>query len=125
MPPKSSSTLTEAELRLMKLLWERGESSVADLVSALPPEEALAYTSVLTTVKILEAKGYVTHRKDGRAFLYTPIVAKEEANSSAVRHILSRFFNDSREQLLVSLLGDEEISAAELKRLKKRIAEAK
>jgi predicted transcriptional regulator len=125
MPPKSSSTLTEAELRLMKLLWERGESSVADLVSALPPEEALAYTSVLTTVKILEAKGYVTHRKDGRAFLYTPIVAKEEANSSAVRHILSRFFNDSREQLLVSLLGDEEVSAAELKRLKKRIAEAK
>ena len=117
-------TLTEAELRLMKLLWQRGESSVADLVSALPPEDVLAYTSVLTTVKILEAKGYVTHRKDGRAFLYTPIVAKEEASSSAVRHILSRFFNDSREQLLVSLLGDEEISAAELKRLKRRIAEA-
>jgi len=108
----------------MKLLWQRGESSVADLVSALPPEDVLAYTSVLTTVKILEAKGYVTHRKDGRAFLYTPIVAKEEASSSAVRHILSRFFNDSREQLLVSLLGDEEISAAELKRLKRRIAEA-
>ena len=124
MPPKSSSTLTEAELRLMKLLWQRGESSVADLVSALPPEDVLAYTSVLTTVKILEAKGYVTHRKDGRAFLYTPIVAKEEASSSAVRQILSRFFNDSREQLLVSLLGDEEISAAELKRLKRRIAEA-
>lgn len=124
MPPKPSATLTEAELRLMKILWERGESSVSDLAAALPAKQALAYTSILTTIKILEGKGYVTHRKIGRAFLYTPIIEQEEASSSAVRHILKRFFNGSREQLLVSVLGDEEISAEELKRLKQRIAEA-
>lgn len=125
MPPKVSNTLTEAELRLMKLLWSRGESSVSDLIDALPVEEPLAYTSVLTTVKILESKGYVTHRKEGRAFFYKPIVGKDEANSSVVRHVLSRFFNNSHEQLLMAVLGDEEIGDSELAKLKKRIAEAK
>ena len=124
MPPRASSTLTEAEHRLMKLLWQRGESSVSDLQAALPEAEALAYTSVLTTVRILEAKGYVKHRKEGRAFLYTPLVAEGEARSSAIRQTLTRFFNNSREQLLLSLLGDSEISPEELDRLKQRIAEA-
>ncbi len=124
MPPKPSATLTEAEHRLMKLLWARGESSVADLVDSLQPEEMLAYTSVLTTIKILETKGYVHHRKVGRAFLYTPVVEQEEAETSAVRHILQRFFNNSRERLLVSLLGDREVSSEELELLKRRIAEA-
>ncbi len=124
MPPKPSSTLTEAELRLMKLLWTRGESSVGDLQAALPPDEALAYTSVLTTVRILEAKGYVRHRKQGRAFLYTALLQEQEASGTALRHTLVRFFNNSREQLLLSMLGDGEISADELQELKKRIAEA-
>ena len=69
MPPRKSNTLTEAELRLMKLLWQRGESAVSDLVAAIPSEEALAYNSVLTTLRILEQKGYVDHRQEGRAFL--------------------------------------------------------
>jgi predicted transcriptional regulator len=124
MPPKPSATLTEAELRLMKILWERGESSVSDLAATLPPKQALAYTSILTTIKILENKGYVTHRKEGRAFLYTPLIEEDEASNTAVRHILKRFFNNSREQLLVSVLGDGDISPEELKRLKQRIAEA-
>ena len=124
MPPKPSTTLTEAELRLMKLLWERGgESTVSDLVAALPVGAELAYTSVLTTVKILEAKGYVRHRKSGRAFLYTPVVARQDAAASAVRQIVQRFFNNSREQLLVSLLGDGAVSADELERLKRRVIE--
>jgi predicted transcriptional regulator len=108
----------------MKLLWERGESAVSDLVAALPAGSELAYTSVLTTIKILEGKGYVQHRKVGRAFLYTPVVARQDAAASAVRQMVQRFFNNSREQLLVSLLGDEGLSADELERLKRRIAEA-
>ena len=72
MPPKKSNTLTEAELRLMKILWRRGESAVTDLVSAMPDGETLAYNSVLTTVRILEQKGYVEHRQEGRAFIYWP-----------------------------------------------------
>ena len=124
MPPKKSNTLTEAELRLMKILWRRGESAVTDLVAAMPEGEPLAYNSVLTTIRILEQKGYVEHRQEGRAFVYWPCVAEEEASRSEVRHVLSRFFGNSREQLLLSLLGDEEISTEELQRLRAAIRDA-
>ena len=121
MPPKQSITLTEAELRLMKILWQRGESVVSDLVAAMPEGETLAYNSVLTTVRILEQKGYVDHRQEGRAFVYRPCVAEHEASRSEVKHVLSRFFGNSRERLLLTLLGDEEISQEELQRLKEAI----
>jgi predicted transcriptional regulator len=124
MPPKKSITLTEAELRLMKILWQRGESVVNDLVAAMPEGETLAYNSVLTTVRILEQKGYVEHRQEGRAFVYRPCVAEQEASRSEVRHVLSRFFGNSHERLLLSLLGDEEISPAELQRLRDAIHNA-
>ena len=124
MPPKRSITLTEAELRLMKLLWLRGECAVADLVAALADETPLAYTSVLTTIRILEKKGYVEHRQEGRAFLYSPTVAEHEAGRSEVKHVLQRFFGNSRERLLLSLLGDDELTPTELQRLKDAIAAA-
>ncbi len=123
MPPKRSITLTQAELRLMRVLWARGESSVADIAASTADDGALAYTSVLTTIRILESKGYVTHRQEGRAFLYSSCVGEQEASRSEVRHVLQRFFGNSRERLLLSLLGDDEISAEELKRLKDAIAE--
>jgi predicted transcriptional regulator len=124
MPPKKSNTLTEAELRLMKILWRRGESAVNDLVAAMPEAEALAYNSVLTTIRILEQKGYVEHRQEGRAFIYWPIVAEQEASRSEVKHVLQRFFGNSREQLLLTLIGDGEISREELERLKAAIRDA-
>jgi predicted transcriptional regulator len=116
MPPKKSITLTEAELRLMKILWARGESAVGELVAAMP--------EVLTTIGILDQKGYVRHRQEGRAFLYSPCVAEQEASRSEVRHMMQRFFGNSREKLLLSLLGDDEVTAEELQRLKEAIAAA-
>ncbi|MFC5865520.1 BlaI/MecI/CopY family transcriptional regulator [Acidicapsa dinghuensis] len=124
MPPKKSNTLTAAELRIMKILWLRGECAVNDLVAAMPDGEVLAYNSVLTTVRILEQKGYVEHRQEGRAFVYWAAVAEKEASRSEVRHVLSRFFGNSREQLLLSLLGDDEITPEELKRLKEAVKSA-
>ena len=124
MPPKKSLTLTEAVLRLMKILWERGESTVNDIAMALPQKNALAYNSVLTTIRILEQKGYVQHRKEGRAFLYLPLVAEEEAGISEVRQVLRRFFGDSREKLMLSLLGDSEVTPEELQRLRDAIERA-
>jgi predicted transcriptional regulator len=124
MPPTRSITLTKAELRLMKILWSRGESTVADLVAATAPDGELAYTSVLTTIRILETKGYVRHRQEGRAFLYISTVGEAEASRSEVRHVLERFFGNSRERLLLSLLGDDEVSPEELRRLKEAIANA-
>ncbi|QNI35561.1 BlaI/MecI/CopY family transcriptional regulator [Edaphobacter albus] len=124
MPPKRSNTLTEAELRIMRILWDRGESLVSDLVAAMSSEAPLAYTSVLTTVRILEQKGYVQHRQEGRAFLYMPCVAEHDASRSEIRHVLGRFFDNSRERLMLSLLGDGEVTFDELQRLKQAIAEA-
>jgi predicted transcriptional regulator len=108
----------------MRLLWVRGESAVADLVQALPDDTPLAYTTVLTTVRILERKGYVYHRQVGRAFLYTPCVAEHEARQSEIRHVLQRFFGNSRERLVLSLLGDADATPEELERMRKAIAEA-
>ncbi len=124
MPPKRSITLTEAELRLMKILWRRGESAVGDLVAAMPETAPLAYNSVLTTIRILEQKGYVNHRQEGRAYLYSPCVAEHEASRSEISHMLQRFFGNSRERLLLSLLGDGEMTREELARLKEAIANA-
>jgi predicted transcriptional regulator len=108
----------------MKILWRRGDSAVTDLVAAMPEGEPLAYNSVLTTIRILEQKGYVEHRQEGRAFVYSPSIAEHEASRSEVRHVLNRFFGNSRERLLLSLLGDEELSQEELQRLKEAIAVA-
>jgi predicted transcriptional regulator len=124
MPPKRSNTLTEAELRIMRILWAQGGSLVSDLVSAMPASAPLAYNSVLTTVRILEQKGYVEHRQEGRAFLYIPCVAEHDASRSEVHHVMHRFFGNSREQLMLSLLGEGEITPEELQRLKDAIAEA-
>src|ERR1700733_9458768 len=124
MPPKKSNTLTEAELRLMKILWRGGESAVTDMVDALPESEQLAYNSVLTNIRILEQKGYVEHRQEGRAFVYWPCVQENEASSSEVRNVLNRFFGNSREKLVLSLLDDDGISAEELARLRDAIRNA-
>ena len=122
MPPKQSVTLTEAELRIMDVLWRRGSGTVQHRywIGFFP----LAYNSVLTTIRILEQKGYVEHRQEGRAFVYRACVQEQEAGRSEVRNVLNRFFGNSREKLVLSLLGDEEISAQELERLREAIRNA-
>jgi len=118
VPRKTSPTLTEAELRLMQLLWKRGPSTVQQLVAALEPATPLAYNSVLTTIRILERKRYVEHAKDGRAHVYAPVVGRSEASRFEVRHLLSRFFNDSHEELVLNLIEDKTLDEEELKRLR-------
>lgn len=124
MARKKSPTLTEGELRMMNVLWAQGESSVNDVLAALPPDPPLAYSTVLTTLRILEDKGYVKHKKDGRAFLYLPRVPREQAQRSALRLLLSRFFENSAEQLVLNVIKHEKLDAAELRRLRKMIEEA-
>ena len=124
MARKRSPTLTEAELRLMEILWKKGEATVGDVVDALLPEQALAYSTVLTTMRILEQKGYTRHRKKGRAFLYAPVVDRNAARKSAVKFVLHRFFDNSPESLLLNILENEQLDHAELERLKKMIGES-
>jgi BlaI family transcriptional regulator, penicillinase repressor len=125
LPPKKSPTLTEAELRLMEVLWQRGPASVHQLLEALPPKPALAYNSVLTTIRILEKKGYVQHIKDGRAHIYMPLVGREEASRFEIRNLVNRFFKNSHELLVLNLLEDKSIDAQELKRLRELVESAR
>ena len=124
MPRPKSPTLTEAELPLMEVLWKRGASTVGEVVEALPQSRKLAYSSVLTTLRILEQKGYVRHEKRGRAFVYHTLVEREQAQRKAVRHLVSRFFEDSPELLVLNVLESEDLDANDVRRLRKMIEEA-
>jgi len=121
VPPRQSATLTEAELRIMEVLWLKGSATVQTVLDSLPPRPSLAYNSVLTTVRILEKKGYVEHIKDGRAHVYAPLIAREEATRSEIRHLVSRFFKNSHEQLVLNILEDRGIDAEELSRLRQML----
>src|ERR1700735_4977178 len=121
---KKSPNLTDGELPLMQVLWEKGRATVGDVVAALPADPPLAYSTVLTTLRILEAKGYLRHTKEGRAFLYEPIVVQEEASRKALDSLVNRFFGGSCELLVVNLLKEETIGAPELARIKKMITES-
>ena len=125
MPRKKSPNLTEAEQRLMDALWKLGSATVAEVAAGLPSNPSLAYNTVLTTMRILEDKGYVRHSKstEGRAFVYRPIVSREQASRSAVRHLLGRFFGNSAEALVLNLLEDEKLSEKERERIHKLLKE--
>ena len=125
MARKKSPNLTEAELRLMDVVWDKGTATVGEVAEALPRELGLAYNTVLTTLRILEEKGYLEHSKakERRAFVYRAVVGREEASRSAVRYVVSRFFRNSPELLVLNLLEDEELSAKELGRIRNLLAE--
>jgi predicted transcriptional regulator len=125
VPRKTSETLTEAELRIMQVLWQKGPGTVQQVLDALPVEQSsLAYNTVLTTIRILERKGYVEHSKDGRAHVYTPVVAQDEASRSEIRHLVSRFFRNSHQDLVLNILEDRGIAPQELDRLRRMLEEA-
>jgi predicted transcriptional regulator len=121
VPRKKSPVLTDHELRLMEVLWRQDRATVGEVVAALGPP-ALAYSTVLTTLRTLEQKGYVAHDEDGRAYLYHPLIERRQAAESAVGHLLKRFFGDSPGALAVALLGDERLSEADLARIRKTLA---
>jgi predicted transcriptional regulator len=121
MPRKRSLVLTDHELRLMRVLWERERATVGDVVGALPPPP-LAYSTVLTTLRTLEQKGYIAHDEDGRAYVYRPLVARDQAARSAVSHVLDRFFGSSPGALAVSLLDDARLSENDVIKIKRLLA---
>ena len=127
MARKKTPNLTEAEIRLMDVVWEKGSTTVAEVADALPKKLGLAYNTVLTTMRILEEKGYLRHTKaeEGRAFVYSPVVGRSEAGRSALRYLVSRFFRNSPELLVLNLLEDEDLSAKELQRIRALVVKEK
>lgn len=124
MARKPSPTLTDGELKLMDVLWDKGAATVADVVAALSKRRAAAYSTVLTMMRILEQKGYVRHEQRGRAFVYRPVVDRGKVRRNAIRYLMSRLFQNSPELLLVNVLANEKLTTEELERLKKMIGES-
>jgi predicted transcriptional regulator len=123
MARRTSPALTDAEARVMGVLWERQQATVAEVVAAFK-RRPVTYSTVQTILRILETKGYVTHDKMDRAFVYRPIVDQAQARRRALRHLARRLFDGSPSLLISNVLEDETIDAAELQRLKELIDRA-
>jgi predicted transcriptional regulator len=125
MPRRRSVPLTEAELRLMEIVWASGPATVGQIVDAIPERERTAYNTVQTMMKILERKGYVRHRSVGRAFVYESIVDRDAAARTALSQVVQRFFGGSPRELALNLIEGDHLTEAELDELQQTIARAK
>ena len=125
MARSKTPTLTEAELRIMKIVWELERASVNDVAATLPAGKPLAYNTILTTMRILEHKGYLRREKVGRAHVYRPVVSRRQARTKAMRQMVSSFFDGSPEQLMLSIIENERLTPEEIARLKKMISKGK
>jgi len=123
MARKPSRTLTEAEYRLMDVLWDKGTATVADIHGVLG-EPPIAYTTALSTLTILERKGFVKHKTVGKANVYRPVIDRDAARRSVVDFVLSRFFDNSPRALMLNLLQSEKLSGAQEAHLRSLLGEA-
>jgi predicted transcriptional regulator len=125
MARKRSPALTDAEARVMAVLWQRRTATVGDVVAALTRKtHAPSYSTVQTMLRILEAKGYVAHDKVERAFVYRPVIDQRQARQRALRHLVNRLFDGSPSLLVLNVLEDEKIDPAERQQLRKMIEDA-
>jgi BlaI family transcriptional regulator, penicillinase repressor len=124
MARNRSPALTDAEARVMAVLWRTQTATVADVVEALKETAAVSYSTVQTMLRILEKKGYVGHEKIARAFVYHPVIDERQARRRALQHLVSRLFNGSPSLLVLNVLDDEQLDATELARVKKLIEQA-
>jgi len=107
---------TDREADVMRVLWDRGPSSVAEVRDALTDD--LAYTTVLTILRVLEGKGYVDHEEQGRSYRYFAAVQEQAAQKSAVRHLTSKLFKGSSELLFAHLVSDQKLTPEQVRRIK-------
>lgn len=121
-PP--SPTLTDSERRILEVLWKKKEASVREVTDELSRKKPVAYTTVLTMFKVLDKKGLVTHRAEGRAFIYSAAITRAEARQQALQNLLKSFFNGSPSVLAQHLIDAHDLDADELKTLQNRIADA-
>jgi BlaI family transcriptional regulator, penicillinase repressor len=125
MARRRSVPLTEAEQRLMEIVWSAGPATVGQIVEAIPAAERPAYNTVQTIMKILERKGYVAHRAEGRAFVYQAVVDRDAAARTALSHVMQRFFGGSPRALALNLIEGDHLTEDELDELQRTITRAK
>lgn len=120
----TSVTLTPQELELMKIVWQKGEVTVRDVYETLLERRKIAYTTVMTMMRVLEKKGYVKTRRENRAYVYRPSRPEGQVVRSMVREFIDRVFNGSAQPLLVHLVEDRRLSPKELEELERLVREA-
>lgn len=118
MARPQSKTLTIAEQRIMHVLWETGEATVRSITDKLSEEHNLAYTTVLTTTRILADKGYVGFRKQGRSHIFTPLISKQSARSSALKNVVRNLFDGSPRALAQHLIEADDLTPDDIKALR-------
>lgn len=123
MARPTTPTLTEVERKLLDVLWKKKEASVREVTDELAKRDPIAYTTVQTMLGVLAKKGLVSHRLEGRAFIYSAVISRKEALANALDHLLKQFFNGSPKVLAQHLISDQDIDAPELASLK-RLVEA-
>jgi BlaI family transcriptional regulator, penicillinase repressor len=121
MARKQSPALTDVEAEVMAILWRLRKASVSDIASAINESRLVSYSTVQTILRILETKGYVSHDKVARAFVYEPLIDQRHARRRALRHLVKRLFEGSPSLLVLNVLEDEEIDPAERDQLRKLI----
>ncbi len=124
MPRATTPELTDAERRIMAVLWDRGEASVRDLTDALA-SHALAYTTVLTTIRIMTEKGYVTFRKEGRAHIYRPLLSRRGAQARALGSLVKSLFEGSPKRLAQHLIDEDQLTLEDVEALRAALLERK
>jgi BlaI family penicillinase repressor len=122
MRPKSA-TLTEQELEIMKIVWRREKATVRDVYEELLERRKIAYTTVMTMMKILAQKKYLRKSQEERAYVYQPTKPKNQVIKGMVREFVNRVFNGSAEPLLVHLMEDRKLSGKDLEEISRMIRE--
>ena len=125
MKKQRTHRLGDLQLRIMKVLWEKQEATVSAVIAALPSAPELAYTTVATMLRKMEARGLLAHRVEGRSFIYRPKVAAEDVSRSMADHLVERLFEGSLTEAVSHLLRTREVSREELAQLERLIAERK
>jgi BlaI family transcriptional regulator, penicillinase repressor len=124
MPRRQSAALTDAESEVMAILWRLRRASVGDVVTTMKKTRAVTYSTIQTLLRILETKGYVTHDKVARAFVYEPVIDERQARRRALRHLVRRLFEGSPSLLVLNVLEDEDLDPTERDQLRKLIERA-
>lgn len=125
MARPTSPTITDSERVILEVLWEREEASVREVAEELSRHKPVAYTTVLTMMNVLSKKGLVTHRPEGRAFIYRAAVTRDQARKQALDHLLQQFFNGSPNILAQHLVSEHDVDPAQRALLQKKVDAAK
>lgn len=125
MARPASPTLTKSEQAILEVLWDKDEASVREVADELAKRKPVAYTTVLTMFNVLSKKGFVTHRQEGRAFVYRAAISREQARAQALNHLLRQFFDDSPNLLAQHLFNEHGVDRAEIDALREKVGNAK